>query len=140
MRLTNTKLERFEDLTAWQEARKLVKLVYDITAEPSFGRDRDLTRQMRRAAVSAMANIAEGFSRYSFKDSKQFFIISRGSLEELRSHMYIAMDQAHLLEEQFLIVQNTLEVVGKLVSGLIRNSQRRLELSASDRAMERLNN
>jgi len=125
-------IERFEDLIAWTEARALVTLVYRLTKE--FVReDRDLVRQMRRAGVSVMSNIAEGFSKYTLRDSKQFYIISRGSLAELRSQMYVAIDQGYLSGEDMRKLEGSIETVGKLISGLIRNTQRRLELVAIDR-------
>ena len=76
-----------------------------------------------------MANIAEGFSRYSFKDSKQFFMMSRGSLAELRSHMYIAVDQEYVSIKHTAALHTQIEIVGRLISDLIRNSQRQWELS-----------
>ena len=132
------KIERFEDLTAWQEARLLVKLVYQATKNSAFAVDRDLTRQVRRAATSVMSNIAEGFSRYSFKDSKQFFVVARGSLAELRSHAYVALDQRYVVKEEAEAIQAQVELVGKLVSGLIRNARRQLEASALETNSEPL--
>ena len=124
------KLEKFEDLHAWQEARALVGLVYRITM-PSVGLDRDLVRQMRRAATSTMSNIAEGFARYSFKDSKQFFITSRGSLAELRSQMYVALDQGYLTAVSAEELGGQIEIVGRLLWGLIRNARRQLAKGGS---------
>jgi len=121
------KIARFEDLLAWQEARKLVAFVYRVTKDGGFSSDRELVRQMRRASVSVMANLAEGFSRYSLKVSKVFFVTSRSSLEELRSHSYVALDQGYLAEEDVSVMRRQMEIVGKLVSGLIRNS--RVQLS-----------
>ena len=74
------KIERFEDLIAWQEARKLTNMMYDATDLSTFDKDIDLKRHLRRTSVSIMANIAEGFGRYSAKDSKKFYIDSRGSI------------------------------------------------------------
>ena len=91
------KIERFEDLVAWQQARKLAAMVYKLTNGPTFQGDRDLTRQMRRAAVSVMANIAEGFSRYSFKDSKVFFL-SRSSLDPAIGPRPLAVGPSGLLQ------------------------------------------
>ncbi|MFH1228154.1 MAG: four helix bundle protein [Planctomycetota bacterium] len=76
-------IKRFEDLIAWQEARKLTNSIYDLTEEYFFNKDFDLKNHIRRTAVSVMANIAEGFGRYSVKESMQFFVNARGSLAEL---------------------------------------------------------
>ena len=132
------KIDRFEDLSAWQEARSLVKMIYRVTLGSAFNADRDLMRQIRRAAVSVMANIAEGFSRYSFKDSRQFFVTARASLAELRSHMYVALDLLYVVEGEMKIVQDQIEVTGKLLSGLIRNTQRQLEVVEANGAIEQL--
>ena len=126
-------IERFEDLTAWNEARALTALVYRLTKR-FMEEDRDLVRQMRRAAVSAMSNIAEGFSRYTFRDSRQFYITSRASLAELRNQMYVAIDQGYLAGETIETLERSIESVGKLTSGLIRNAQQRLEVAAVDRS------
>ena len=133
------RIERFEDLHAWQEARVLVALVYRVTRREVFSSDRDLVRQLRRSAVSVMANIAEGFARYSVKDSKQFFITSRASLAELRSHMYIAVDQEYLSQEDFKEVQARSEVVGKLINGLIRNAKKQLLVESSHGMIQPMN-
>ena len=126
-------IERFEDLQAWQEARKLVSRIYQITRGAVFRDDWDLVRQMRRAAVSIMANVAEGFSRYSFKETKQLFIVARASLAELRSHVYVALDQKYIKEQEAGELQEQMAKAGRLVTGLIQNSQRRLDVSATDR-------
>jgi len=121
------KIERFEDLLAWQEARKLVAKVYDLTKNPRFQGDRELVRQMRSAALSVMANIAEGFSRFSMKENKQFFMTARSSSEELRSHSYVAEDEGYMTRQEAVLPRQQMEVVGKLLSGLIRNSRLQLE-------------
>jgi four helix bundle protein len=71
-------IKRFEDLECWKEARNLVKLVYDMTKKSAFKKDFDLVRQVRRSAVSSMANMAEGFHRNSNKDFMRFLDYSRG--------------------------------------------------------------
>ncbi len=76
------KIERFEDIKAWQEARELTRLVYDLTKRPAFTKDFGLKDQIQRAAVSVMANIAEGFERRSHKEFKEPLIKS-GFMREL---------------------------------------------------------
>lgn len=114
------KIESLEDLIAWQEARKLVNLIYNITQKNSF-KDFGLANQIQRAAVSVMANISEGFGRYSFKDSKQFFTMARGSVSEVQSHLYVILDQKIISEELFKNIYEQSTKTSKLINGLIRN-------------------
>ncbi|MDD5155042.1 MAG: four helix bundle protein [Candidatus Omnitrophica bacterium] len=114
------KIERFEDLIAWQEARKLVNLIYDITQRNNF-KDFGLAAQIQRASVSVMANISEGFGRYSFKDSKQFFTMARGSVSEVQSHLYVILDRKMISEELFKDTYEQAIKTSKLINGLIRN-------------------
>ena len=114
------KIERFEDLIAWQEARKLVKMVYTITQRNGF-KDFSLADQIQRAAVSVMANISEGFGRFSFKDSKQFFTIARGSIAETQSHLYVISDRKMMSEDEFQKIYEQSIKTNKLINGLIKN-------------------
>jgi len=114
------KIERFEDLIAWQEARKLVNLIYDLTQKNSF-KDFGLANQIQRSSVSVMANISEGFGRYSFKDSKQFFTMARGSVLETQSHLYIILDRKTISAESFENIYEQSCKVSKLINGLIKN-------------------
>jgi four helix bundle protein len=116
------KITRFEDLITWQEARKLTKMIYEITNSAIFNKDPELKRHSRRTAVSIMAGIAEGFGRYSPKDSKRFFIDSRGSVAELQSHLYVALDCSYLTKTVFDNVYNQTILVNKLINGLISSS------------------
>ncbi|HIE41178.1 MAG TPA: four helix bundle protein [Candidatus Aenigmarchaeota archaeon] len=113
------KLEKFEDLNSWQEARLLNNMVYKLT-QKLHKADFDLMRQMRRCSISIMANIAEGFGRYRFKDKKQFFTMARGSIAELKSHCYAALDLRYFTKEEFTQIYKQSETVGKLISGMIR--------------------
>ena len=121
------KITRFEDVKAWQEARKLVKMVYEvINKSPKFRRDFRLVNQVQDAAVSSMSNISEGFSRKGNKEFIQFLFISKSSAAEVQSHFYVAIDQGYVGQEDFNMVYDQAEVVSKLDSGLIKylNSQR----------------
>ena len=91
----------FEDLRIWQLARELVQAVYQLTNTPPFPRDHALRDQLRRAAVSCMANIAEGFERGSNRDFSRFLYMARGSAGEVRSHLYVAKDLAYITQEEF---------------------------------------
>lgn len=91
----------FEDLFAWQEARKLVKDVYSVTNIQPFLADPALKSQMRRAGISAMANIAEGHGRTGPSEFAHHLSISLGSLAEFRSHLYVALDAGFISQEGF---------------------------------------
>jgi four helix bundle protein len=122
------KITRFEDIQAWQEARKLVNMVYDlINKSPKFKRDFRMVNQVQDAAVSSMRNIAEGFSRKSNKEFTQYLFISKSSAAEVQSHLYVALDQAYISQDDFEKVYNQAEVVSKMDSGFIKylNSQPR---------------
>ena len=114
------KITRFEDLECWKETRILVNMVYKtIQLSEKFKRDFRLRDQVTAAAVSSMSNIAEGFSRHSNKEFAQFLFISKGSVSEVQSIFYIALDQDYIAKEVFENVYLQAEKVSKLVSGLI---------------------
>ena len=118
------KIIRFEDIEAWQEARKLVKMVYGIiNKKPEFRKDFRLVNQIQDAAVSSMSNIAEGFSRKGNKEFIQFLFISKSSAAEVQSHFYVAIDQGYVNQEDFNRVYHQAEVVSKLDSGFIKYLQ-----------------
>jgi four helix bundle protein len=120
------KITRFEDIDAWQEARKLVKMVYDVIKKsPKFRKDFRLVNQVQDAAVSAMSNIAEGFARRSNKEFIQYLFISKSSSAEVQSQFYVALDQEYINEDDFRKIYNQAEVVSKMDSGFIKylNSQ-----------------
>jgi len=120
------KITRFEDIDAWQEARKLVKMVYDVIKKNAkFRKDFRLANQIQDAAVSAMSNIAEGFARRGNREFIQFLFISKSSAPEVQSQLYVALDQEYISQDDFERVYNQAEVVSKLDSGFIKylNSQ-----------------
>ncbi len=92
------RIERFEDIEVWREARELVKNIYDKFKDI---RDYSFKDQIQRASVSVMSNIAEGFDRGVHKEFIQFLVIARGSLSELRSLLYNALDLGFIDEEVF---------------------------------------
>lgn len=109
----------YNKLEVWIEARKLVNLLYDSSKsfpkEEMFG----LTNQMRRAAISVPSNIAEGCGRQSSKDTLHFLHISRGSLYELETQYYLALDQNYIDVENFNIVLEQIQSCKKLLNGFI---------------------
>jgi len=115
------KITKFEDIQAWQEARKLVSKVYEaIKKSKEFQRDLRLVSQIQGAAVSAMANIAEGFSRRSDKEFIQFLFIAKSSAAEVQSHLYVALDQKYMTQEKFEEIYAQAELVSKMISGFIK--------------------
>jgi len=115
------KITRFEDIEAWQEARKLVNLIYHaINANEKFQKDFRLVNQLQGAAVSSMANIAEGFTRKSNKEFIQYLFISKSSAAEVQSHLYVALDQGYVTQNDFESIYAQAEKVSKMNSGFIK--------------------
>ncbi len=110
--------KRFEDIKAWQLARDLTKLIYNLTKDREFSKDYNFVSQIRRSAVSVMSNIAEGFERYTKKEFVQFLIIAKASAGETRSHLYAALDAKYITEEEFIKAKELCEVVSKHIWNL----------------------
>jgi four helix bundle protein len=118
------KITRFEDIEAWQEARKLVNLIYGaINANGRFLKDFRLVNQIQGAGVSSMSNIAEGFSRKSNREFIQFLFISKSSAAEVQSQLYVALDQSYISQEVFTEIYQQAEKVSKMDSGFIKYLQ-----------------
>lgn len=112
--------QSFEELPIWQEARVLVRLIYDLAKQKDFSKDYGLKDQIQRASVSIMTNIAEGFERRSSKEFCQFLNYSKASSGEVRSLLYVALDQNYLSEDQFdSAYQHTLSL-SKSITGFDR--------------------
>ncbi len=94
-------IARFEDIEAWKTARQLTNAVYAHTNQQGFSRDFGLRDQIRRASVSVMSNIAEGFESRTDVQFINFFGMARASAGEVRAQLYIALDQSYITEEQF---------------------------------------
>jgi len=115
------KLTRFEDLDCWKEARELKRRVYEaIEQNSAWKRDAWLCSQIQSASGSVMANIAEGFVRRSSKEFIQFLFIAMSSSAEVRSHLYIAVDQGYLSKDSFDSIYAQADKVGRIISGLIK--------------------
>lgn len=119
----NEKVVSFRDLNAWKEGHKLVLLIYKITK--TFPKEEMfcLISQMRRAAISITSNIAEGFSRQSYKEKIQFYSISLGSITEIQNQLIVSRDINYLNTNDFKEVANQTVIVHKLVNGLIKKSK-----------------
>jgi four helix bundle protein len=113
------KIERFEDLISWQKARELNRLVYKISANGTFAKDFGLRDQIRRASISIMSNIAEGFERGGDKEFAQFLSNAKGSCGEVRCQLYAAFDEKYLSEAEFKQLSERSLGVSRLVSGFM---------------------
>ena len=113
-------IDKFEDINAWQEARILTQRVYDMTRTKPFSSDYSLVDQTRRAAVSSMANIAEDFDSATNKGFTSFLYYSQRSTTEVQSHLYVALDQKYLSNEQFDEIYRQCDKVKGLVGGFIK--------------------
>lgn len=112
------KVERFEDLIAWQKARELTSLIYKVARQGEFCKDLGLGRQIQRAAVSVMSNIAEGFERSGRGEFPHFLSIARASCGEVRSQLYVALDVGYLGEVEFEALRRRAEELSRIIVGL----------------------
>jgi four helix bundle protein len=114
-----SKIQKFEDILAWQKARELTKEVYAHARSGLFAKDYGLRDQIQRAAVSVMGNVAEGFERGGDKEFNQFLSISKGSCGEVKSHLYVALDQQYINSPQFDRLYGSADEVGRLIAGFM---------------------
>ena len=132
------KIERFEDLIAWQKARKLAATIYQLTRQGAFAKDFGLAGQIQRAAVSIMANLAEGFERGGRGEFHQFLSTAKASCAEVRSHLYIALDVGYLGHPGFDQLLAQAEEVARIIGGLRASVQRqRQAMMAKARSQKR---
>jgi four helix bundle protein len=113
------KIERFEDIKAWGMAKDLVTAVYRLSGDGKFSQDLGLKDQVRRASVSVMSNIAEGFERGSRTEFARFLRIAKGSCGEVRSQLYVALDLGYVNPQEFSVVKTKAEDLSKALSGFI---------------------
>lgn len=117
------KIKSFTNLNAWEEGHKLVLMVYKIVASFPSNELYDLVSQMKRAVISITSNIAEGFSRQSFKDKIRFYYMAMGSLTELQNQLIIARDVKLLGKNDFAELANQSIKAHKIICGLIRSTK-----------------
>jgi len=115
-----TTAKRFEDLDVWQKARDLTNLIYKYSTEGAFSRDFGLRDQMRRAAVSIMSNIAEGFESQTQSMFIKYLAHAKGSAGELRAQLYIARDQGYVMDEEFMMMFSQAEICSKQLARFIQ--------------------
>jgi len=113
----------FEELIAWQKARELTKVIYQTTSKGEFARDFGLRDQIRRASVSIMSNIAEGYERGGRAEFHQFLIISKGSCAEVRSQIHVAYDVGYIDQSDFQALKNKTNELSKIIAGLRKSVQ-----------------
>lgn len=118
------KIERFEDILSWQEARELTLRVYRISRSGDFSKDRELRDQMRRASGSVMHNIAEGFDGGSPAEFAKFLRYAQRSATEVRSQLYIAIDQKYIDQKIFDDIYGRCDKIHALIGGFIRHLER----------------
>jgi four helix bundle protein len=114
----------FVEIEAWQKARELTGLVYVATRSAGFSKDFALRDQVRRASISIMANIAEGFGRSGSVEFIQFLAVAKGSACEVISHVYVALDQGYVSQEEFDRLNSLAEKTVDLIGGLMRYLQK----------------
>lgn len=114
-----TSAERFEDLEVWQKAKELTNLMYRLSSDGSFARDFGLRDQIRRAAVSIMSNIAEGFESLTQAIFIQYLARAKGSAGELRAQLYIARDQKYITDDEFQSAVTLAETCSRKLARLI---------------------
>jgi four helix bundle protein len=111
--------QRFEDMQVWQKTRELTRLIYHITKQGDFVKDFGLRDQIRRASISVMSNIVEGYERNGNGEFLQFLTVAKGSAGEIRAQLYIALDQHYIDQPTFDQLAALACEVSKLLSGLI---------------------
>lgn len=115
--------QRFEDIEAWQKARELTKAIYALSNDGQFARDFGLRDQIRRASVSIMSNIAEGFGRGGNKEFMQFLSTAKGSASEVQAQLYVALDAGYINQDQFQKLYSETEATARMIAGLLRYLQ-----------------
>ncbi len=119
----SSKITSFTQLNAWREAHQLVLEIYSRTKAFPIDEQFGLTNQIRRAAVSITSNIAEGFSRRSYKEKSQFYFMALGSLTEVQNQLLVAKDVGYLAKADFTRLADRSVIISKLLNGLIKKSK-----------------
>jgi len=115
-----TTAKRFEDLDVWQRAKELTNLVYRFSSSGPLSRDFGLRDQMRRASISIMSNIAEGFESQTQALFIRYLGYAKGSAGELRAQLYIALEQGYLPDDEFRSALSLAELCSKQITRLIQ--------------------
>jgi four helix bundle protein len=135
-------VERFEELIGWQKARELTRSIYRVTRQSAFARDFGLAGQLKRAALSVMSNIAEGFERGSHAEFHQFLSIAKASCAEVRSLLYVALDcdsiDRQAFDQLMAEANKAARVIGGLRAAVDRQRKRRAAVSDHPGSIPRL--
>ena len=117
---------KFEDLESWKQARILVNAIYCLTRIGNLQKDFGLSSQIQRAGVSIMTNIAEGFERHHLKEKIQFYNVARASTGEVRSLLYVIIDNFPACSSEAEELMDSVRSVGKLTTSLINSTEKRM--------------
>jgi four helix bundle protein len=128
---------KFEDLEVWQEARLLANRIYDLSGSEAFSKDFGLRDQIRRAAVSVLSNIAEGYERDSDAEFGKFLAIAKGSAGEVRAQLYIARDRNYIGETDFSTAKEAAASLGRRIARFIAYLKRSSSANLSPRRTEK---
>jgi four helix bundle protein len=112
--------KKFEEIDCWKRARELTRQVYRISSQPKFARDFGLKDQIRRASVSVMSNIAEGYDRSGTAEFIHFLATAKGSAAEVRCQLYAAADQGYLQEGDLVRLNALAADIGNMIGGLMK--------------------
>lgn len=118
-------IQQFEDLQAWQKARQLTSVIYDLTAKEKFARDFCLRDQIRDAAGSMMYNVAEGFDAGSSAEFIRFLKMARRSASQVQSELYLALDQKYITEDELSQTYDLANETKRIINGLISYLRKR---------------
>ncbi|HKP46606.1 MAG TPA: four helix bundle protein [Pyrinomonadaceae bacterium] len=116
--------KKFEEIECWRKARELTQRVYQLSRTDDFARDFALTNQIRRASVSVMSNIAEGFDRSGTGEFVRFLATAKGSAAEVRCQLYVAADQNYVGVAEFNELNLLADETGKMIGGLMNYLRR----------------
>lgn len=114
------KFNSFEEIIAWQKARELNIEIYKVTNGHEFSKDFGLRDQIRKSIISVSSNIAEGFERETISEFKRFLYISKASVGELRSQLYLSFDLNYITKDKFEELYQSATDISKMLSGLIK--------------------
>jgi len=114
------KFNSFQEILAWQKAYEVTLTIYKLTSNGNFSKDFGLKDQIRRSTVSIMANIAEGHGRRTNSEFANFLNLSRGSVAETQSHLYVAKGLEYIDPEEFEALYHSLEEVSKMTLSLAK--------------------
>lgn len=131
-------VKNFEDLEIWKDARALTIAIYLLTKNPKFAKDFGMRDQIRRAVVSIMSNIAEGFERGGNQEFIQFLYVAKASCGEVRSQLYVAMDQSYIAQKDCEELTKSFRRLSIMISNLIdylkRSGMKGAKFSGSSRS------